>query len=395
MNGSVDCHSAPGTQGEFMRMRVQLIIEGVSDEAMTAEIAAIERRDADGLIGLSLEEAKAMTAGAQRVMVEAQARAAVERESECPDCGKRLRRNGQHRIRYRTAFGRLDLDSPRFYQCRCQTSTRASISPLAAWLGTHVSPELQYLEAQFASLLSYGASARILSAVLPLQNATSITTWRRHVGNVGRHLDQEAHDRVRLTPALNEFGLPTRNPLQAVGIDGGYVKASDAASRQEGWFEVMVGKSLPRTGTGNVFAFVHRLEARPNERMERFLAEQGVDPAQATTFLSDGGDTVRQAQGEFRQFGEPILDWFHLTMRMTQLSQTIKGLPVEEPEDIGQFLRSIRRAKAFLWHGSAHRALKVIENLTWEIGVETDAAKNVQDRLEEFMDYVTANLGKV
>jgi hypothetical protein len=89
------------------------------------------------------------------------------------------------------------------------------------------------------------------------------------------------------------------------------IKASDAPSRQEGWFEVMVGKSLPREGSGQVFAFVHRLEPKPNDRMERFLAEQGVFPAQATTFLSDGGETVRQAQGEFREFGEPILDWLH------------------------------------------------------------------------------------
>jgi len=56
--------------------------------------------------------------------------------------------------------------------------------------------------------------------------------------------------------------------LHTVGIDGGYVKASDAPSRQEGWFEVMVGKSLPRAGSGQVFAFVHRLEPKPNERME-------------------------------------------------------------------------------------------------------------------------------
>jgi hypothetical protein len=26
---------------------------------------------------------------------------------------------------------------------------------------------------------------------------------------------------------------------------------------------------------------------------------------------------VRQAQGDFREFGEPILDWFHVAMRMT------------------------------------------------------------------------------
>jgi hypothetical protein len=42
----------------------------------------------------------------------------------------------------------------------------------------------------------------------------------------------------------------------------------------------MVGKSLPRAGTGQVFAFVHRLEAQPTKRMDGFLAEQGVFPAQ-------------------------------------------------------------------------------------------------------------------
>jgi hypothetical protein len=69
--------------------------------------------------------------------------------------------------------------------------------------------------------------------------------------------------------------------------------------------------------------------------MQRFLAEQGVYPAEPTTFLSDGGDTVRQAQGDFRQIGEPILDWFHIAMRMTQISQLIKGLTTEpvDPQD--------------------------------------------------------------
>jgi hypothetical protein len=145
--------------------------------------------------------------------------------------------------------------------------SQTEFHPLANWLGDHTSPELQYLEARFAALLSYGVSARILGCVLPLQHATSITTWKRQVARVGARLDEEAHHRHSSQPALNEFGLPKRNPLRAVGIDGGYVKASDAPSRQEGWFEVMVGKSLPRAGNGQVFAFVHRLEPKPNERM--------------------------------------------------------------------------------------------------------------------------------
>jgi hypothetical protein len=261
-----------------------------------------------------------------------------------------------------------------------------------------MSPELQYLEAQFAALLPYGVSARMLSTVLPLERATSITTWKRHVATLGARLDREAHERIVAAPAINEFGLPKRNPLQAIGIDGGYVKAADALSRHEGWFEVMVGKSLPRAGTGQVFAFVHRLEARPTERMERFLAQQGVFPAQPTTFLSDGGETVRQAQGEFRQFGEPILDWFHVAMRMTQLSQAIKGLPADLSDEqdaakhVEECLGILRRAKAYLWHGSPHRALQTLEDLTWEIGTESEHAKAMQDKLEEFMGYVTANL---
>jgi hypothetical protein len=384
-----------------MKMRVQLVVEDASGAHTCADIAAIERRS-DDLIGLSLEEAKAMTGAIQRKMVEVQAREAIDRGSVCPICEQRLRRNGKHRVAYRTPFGRLDLDSPRFYRCRCQTNGSASFSPLAVWLGTHTSPELQYLEAQFAALLPYGVSARMLGTVLPLERATSITTWKRHVASLGVRLDREAHERIVAAPALNEFGLPTRNPLRAIGIDGGYVKAADAPSRQEGWFEVMVGKSLPRAGSGQVFAFVHRLEAHPNERMERFLAQQGVFPAQPTTFLSDGGETVRQAQGDFRQFGEPILDWFHVAMRMTQLSQAIKGLPADSTADeldpaehIEECLRILRRAKAYLWHGSPHRALQTLEDLTWEIGTESDHANAMQDKLEEFMGYVSANLTSI
>ena len=382
-------------------MRIQLIIEDEAGQTTTAEIAGIERRLSDELIGLSLEEAKAMTGGVQRAMVEAQARAAIDRGSICPECQAHLRRNGSHRVRYRTPFGRLDLDSPRFYRCRCQVNGRRSFSPIALWLGDHTSPELQYLEAQFAALLSYGASVGILRSVLPLEQATSITTWKRHVARVGGRLDEQAHHRLTSQPALNEFGLPTRNPLRAVGIDGGYVKASDAPSRQEGWFEVMVGKSLPREGNGQAFAFVHRLEPKPNERMERFLAEQGVFPAQPTTFLSDGGETVRQAQGEFRDFGEPILDWFHVAMRTTQLTQSIKGLaadpPIEgdSPSRIEELLRELIRAKAYLWHGSPHRALRTLEDLTWEIGTETPRATAMQDKLDEFMNYIVANTAAI
>jgi hypothetical protein len=68
-----------------MKMRIQLIIEDESGRTTTAQIGAIERRRSDDLIGISLEEAKAMTGGVQRAMVETQAREAIDRGSICPD----------------------------------------------------------------------------------------------------------------------------------------------------------------------------------------------------------------------------------------------------------------------------------------------------------------------
>jgi hypothetical protein len=81
-------------------------------------------------------------------------------------------------------------------EAQLQRRAAQSISPLAIWLGGHISPELRYLEAQFAALLPYGVSARMLGTVLPLERATSITTWKRHVASIGVRLDREAHERV-------------------------------------------------------------------------------------------------------------------------------------------------------------------------------------------------------
>jgi hypothetical protein len=55
---------------------------------------------------------------------------------------------------------------------------------------------------------------------------------------------------------------------------------------------------------------------------------------------------------------------------MTQLSQAIKRLPPDppgeedSPDRIEECLRSLRRAKAYLWHGSPHHALHTLEDLT-------------------------------
>jgi len=46
---------------------------------------------------------------------------------------------------------------------------------------------------------------------------------------------------------------------------------------------------------------------------------------QQVDFLSDGGEDVRNVQLYLNPEAEHLLDWFHVTMRLTVLTQTAKG----------------------------------------------------------------------
>jgi hypothetical protein len=154
--------------------------------------------------------------------------------------------------------------------------------------------------------------------------------------------------------------LPEPDPPLTVGIDGGYVHAREGDNRKAGWFEVIVGKSMPETGDNKRFAFVHQYDEKPKRRLYETLKRQGLAMHQAITFLSDGGDTVRDLQVQISPYAEHVLDWFHVTMRITTMKQmAVKFLALPELENLDAKLDSV---KWYLWHGNVYCAL---ERLGW------------------------------
>ena len=385
-----------------MRITVKLLIESEAlSERTETTVAAFDRDELSAAsLGLPLAEAKALLEGVQRGVVDAQVKDYVLRASHCPRCDAGLARKGLHRIVYRTPLGRLSLPSPRLYKCPHCDGSRQSFSPLAQRLKERTSPELQYLESKFVGLVSYGATIGLLSEVLPITESLKLTSLKRRTRGVGKRLDA---DRKAKTDPLHEGSafqedspIPGPSPVVAVGIDGGYVRAHNANSRQAGWFEVIVGKSLHHEGKGKCFAYVHRQEDNPPQRMRQFLSEQGVKPDHPVTFLSDGGDTVRQAQVGFGHLGEYVLDWFHVAMRFTGLTQLAKGLTTvskEDEEAKAALLKGLESAKWHLWHGCSHRALQRLEDLTWQADALPDSEnkKKLAPKLEEMMNYIDAN----
>ena len=382
-----------------MRISLQVVVETEGDTPATVtEIARFERDDLDaGSLGLHLAEAKSLLSRLQRTMIEAQVAEAIARTSVCPACGAQLAYKGHHRMVFRSTFGRMSIDSPRLYSCRRCTGGAQTFSPLALCLPERVSPELQYLEVKFAALMSYGLTVNVLREVLPLDHVLAASSIRRQVTALGRRLEVEqatdARQQAEMAASVGSPDIPEPSPVRAVGIDGGYLRLVGHRRRQDGWFEVNVGKSMRDQDTGHSFAYVHKLEHRPADRMMNFLLREGVQPSQPVTFLSDGGDTVRFAQLGFGDRGEYVLDWFHIAMRVQNLEQMIKGRPAHrDGPSNAAMIKALHGAKWHLWHGCPYPALRRLESLGWDMDAKASPEEaKLLGKLEEFIGYLDNN----
>jgi hypothetical protein len=137
--------------------------------------------------------------------------------------------------------------------------------------------------------------------------------------------------------------------------------------------------------------FVHGYDQQPKRRLFELLTAQGLQMNQAITFLSDGGDTVRDLPLYLSPEAEHLLDWFHVAMRLTVLVQGAKGLKHEATRT--RVRADLERLKWLLWHGNLFRAFQVLEDLEEATDEEypTTEGKKVVKWLHEFRRYIQIN----
>jgi hypothetical protein len=114
---------------------------------------------------------------------------------------------------------------------------------------------------------------------------------------------------------------------------------------------------------------------------------------QQIIFLSDGGDTVRGLPVYLNPNAEHLLDWFHITMRLTVMRQMAKGLGPPGFELRNLALKELERIKCFLWHGNTFRALKPVSWLNMDIDADDPSEKQnkLLQKLEDFETYIRNN----
>jgi hypothetical protein len=350
------------------------------------------------MLGLSLDEAKALLSRVQEQLVTAQAAAYVAGHRLCPLCGCRLQSKGQGRVVFRTAFGNVPLSSPRFYRCACGPSQTQTFSPLTGLLTEHTAPELLYLETKWASLVSYGMTIDLLKDVLPIAATASAATVRNHLHKVAERREAELGDErpcfIEGCPADWEE-LPSPEGPIIVGIDGGYVRSWEDRKIN---FEVIVGKSVPEDREHRYFGLVETHDDKPKRRLFGVLQDQGFQMNQDITFLTDGGDSLRRMVSNMSPCSEHHLDWFHIAMRFTVLGQFVKGLAHHEPREAAALEDRLDRIKWRLWHGDGREALIRLDALAEDI----DVLKSDYPNLERFAKtaaecatYIRNNVGLI
>lgn len=280
-----------------MKFKVRILVENDDgDEVLLTENIEFERKNSSlENLGLSLAESKKLLCKTQQAMVKEQAGEFLKESESCLHCQRKRLSKGKHRIVYRTLFGKMELDSPRLFYCGCELAEKSvktkTFSPLAIALPERTAPELLYLEAKFGAQISFDLSQKLLAEVLPLHDEFNHATLRNHLHRIGERLETELCEQktffIEGGPRDWE-NLPRPEMPLTVGIDGGYVHSNHPQSRTEGWFEVIVGKSIKADGTAKCFGFVCGLDRKPRRRLFQVLQSQGMQMNQQITFLSDG-----------------------------------------------------------------------------------------------------------
>ena len=361
-------------------------------------------------LGLTLAEGKTILCEIQRVVVERQVAECLEPYRHCSACGQPQHGKGQHDLPMRTVFGKMTIPSPRIVYCDCQPHETKSFSPLAQLLPERTTPEMLFLETKWSALMSYGVTSDLLQEVLPMDSPLHASTIREHVFRVAERMEKELGKEqwCFIEGCERDWNkLPPPNGPLTVGIDGGYVRG-----RNKEHFEVIAGKSLlafrrdeeqDEELSGKCFAFVQTYDEKPKRRLFEVLRSQGMSMNQQVEFLSDGGEDVRNVQLYLNPEAEHLLDWFHLTMRLTVLLQTAKGVPEKIQDEDGeerelrpQALKLLESVKWYLWHGNAFQALQKLEYLEMDLEGASYSSKNENIRkllkgVEELHTYVGRN----
>jgi hypothetical protein len=330
---------------------LRLVKTGAEGEGPCTDVMEINRPDdlVDiANLGLTLSEAKRLLAGVQREIVAAQAREHAVRRPDCSRCGEvcRLKDYRDHAVA--TLFGEVTARLPRF---RC-----AACGGIEAGVGwpprCRSTPELDRLQAHLSALMTYRTAADLLEQMFPVDAGKHHETLRRHTLKVGEALG----DYVATRPETAASAI-------VVTLDSTFIRSCAEGERH---LEVRVGNVETPSGGRQVFGAVAKSGTDIRALIRRNLDAVGRAKDTALTAFTDSCPGLRRVLADAGVITRPMLDWFHIAMRLQHLKQIASALPVDDParaEAKEVIVAEVERLHWRIWNGKARDAQVSIERI--------------------------------
>ena len=392
-----------------MQWTVRLEARTSAGEVTTTELVTFSRPGVVGTlaeIGLMLAESKTLLAKLQASMLCGQVAEYAAHHRACVDCGALQPLKDRRTRRLQTLFGTVEVEAPRFRMCRCRQPvpmTGATVSPVCALLTARCTPELERMQAELGARTSFRDGVRILEALLPVSpaNHENLRSRTHAVAMQLEATDRQAAAEVMAVPHKPDKALAADAGRPVVVLDGAYVRA--VPGHQVRNFEAICGKVEREGHATRRFALVRSVAEQPHALLRAALLDQGWREGGAVTAISDGDPAlpalVRSATGGPV---EPILDWFHLSMRVHHVEQVMCGLCAVEPlplVPLDHVQIDVERLRHLLWNGYHDKACEALGRIrSWakDATVLNDPAmeartKRLVARCAELQTYIDNN----
>lgn len=334
-------------------MRWVLRLVETSDDARSRSADLMEICRPEGLgeiadLGLTLPEAKQLLTSVQRAVVAGQADNHRLFRPDCRSCSGRCQVKDWRPHRIATLFGEVMVRLPRFLCAACNRTTLGVDWPLHC----RSTPELHQLQAHLSALMTYRVAAGVLQHLLPVAAGRSPETLRSHTLQIGEQLGTAA------------AGEPTAVAAAiTVSLDSTFIRGREESERH---LEVRVGNVETADGGRQVFGAVAKAGTDISALIRRNLRAVGRTDDTEVTAFTDGCPGLRSVLAEAGVTKPPILDWFHIAMRLQHATQSASALSTDDPTRVeakAVIVGEVERLRWRIWNGKAKNAKRSIDQI--------------------------------
>jgi hypothetical protein len=165
------------------------------------------------------------------------------------------------------------------------------------------------------------------------------------------------------------YDLPSAQPRKpatewTLAIDGGFVRGRGQAEIRS--FEILTGRLAAPGEKPRVFACVRSELPDVAERLASLVQTHSGTSHPRLSVITDGANGIHSIYRQFPFTAMPILDWFHISMRVRYLEQIVRGLLARSETEhyAKKALRTcVHRLRWCFWHANGVKAEQRIRQI--------------------------------